>query len=178
LHLSAWDLLRHILLWMCLFCMYPTSPDRNWIFFFTKWFFLFSHIRGSFYGKQWPGLLWTPVVQFHIYAWLLRMWPIGSPETLVSNHHMPCNNPEDRRIQFYICCQYEIVHLWNRVNLDLYKVIKFAITKNDFPSIHFINASFIEETVNWSLVHTWDRCCQVNKIIRHQQKEHVCSEDH
>ena len=33
-------------------------------------------------------------------AWPLKMGPIGSPETSVSNHLTPRNNPEDGRIQF------------------------------------------------------------------------------
>ena len=41
-------------------------------------------------------------------AWSLKIWPIGSPETSVSNHLTPRNNPADGRIRLICYFNYAV----------------------------------------------------------------------
>jgi hypothetical protein len=57
-------------------------------------------------------------------AWPLKKGPICSPETSVSNHFTPCNNPEDGRIQFN-----RGGSLTSRINIDPFLVKCFGLRR-------------------------------------------------
>ena len=56
-------------------------------------------------------------------AWPFKIGPTGSPETSVSNHLKPRNNPEDGRIQFKSCgtshCPLLPSQDWKSVNMNI-----------------------------------------------------------